>query len=100
GENVAQEYQVSRADQDAFAFRSQQRAAAAGSAGYFSEEIVAVEIADGKSGTRKIDKDEHPRPQTSMEGLARLKPFARDPGTVTAGNTSGINDGAAALLLA
>ena len=100
GENVAQEYQVSRADQDAFAFRSQQRAAAAGSAGYFSEEIVAVEIADGKSGTSRIDKDEHPRPQTSMEGLAKLKPFARDPGTVTAGNASGINDGAAALLLA
>jgi 3-oxoadipyl-CoA thiolase len=100
GENVAQEYQVSRADQDAFSFRSQQRAAAAASAGYFSEEIVAVEIADAKSGTRKIDKDEHPRPQTNMEGLAKLKPFARDPGTVTAGNASGINDGAAALLLA
>jgi 3-oxoadipyl-CoA thiolase len=100
GENVAQEFQVSRADQDAFAFRSQQRAAAAASAGYFSEEIVVVEIADGKSGARKIDKDEHPRPQTSMEGLAKLKPFARDPGTVTAGNASGINDGAAALLLA
>jgi 3-oxoadipyl-CoA thiolase len=100
GENVAQEYQVSRADQDAFSFRSQQRAAAAGSARYFSEEIVAVEIADGKSGTHKIDKDEHPRPQTSMEGLAKLKPFARNPGTVTAGNASGINDGAAALLLA
>jgi 3-oxoadipyl-CoA thiolase len=100
GENVAQEYQVSRADQDAFSFRSQQRAAAAGSARYFSEEIVAMEIADGKSGTHKIDKDEHPRPQTSMEGLAKLKPFARNPGTVTAGNASGINDGAAALLLA
>jgi 3-oxoadipyl-CoA thiolase len=100
GENVAQEYQVSRADQDAFSFRSQQRAAAAASAGYFSEEVVAVEIADGKGGARKIDKDEHPRPQASMEGLAKLKPFARNPGTVTAGNASGINDGAAALLLA
>jgi 3-oxoadipyl-CoA thiolase len=100
GENVAEEYQVSRADQDAFALRSQQRAAAAVSAGYFSEEIVPVEIANGKAGTRKVEQDEHPRPQTTMEGLAKLKPFARNPGTVTAGNASGINDGAAALLLA
>jgi 3-oxoadipyl-CoA thiolase len=100
GENVAEEYQVSRADQDAFALRSQQRAAAAGAAGYFSEEIVAVEIADGKNGMRKVDQDEHPRPQTTMQGLAKLKPFARNPGTVTAGNASGINDGAAALMLA
>jgi len=100
GENVAEEYQVSRADQDAFALRSQERAAAAASAGYFSEEIVPVEIANGKAGTRKVEQDEHPRPQTTMEGLTKLKPFARTPGTVTAGNASGINDGAAALLLA
>ena len=100
GENVAAEYQVTRADQDAFALRSQQRAAAADAAGYFAEEIVAVEVADGKSGMRKVDQDEHPRPQTTMEGLAKLKPFARNPGTVTAGNASGINDGAAALMLA
>jgi 3-oxoadipyl-CoA thiolase len=100
GENVAEEYQVSRADQDAFALRSQQRAAAAGAAGYFSEEIVALEIADGKTGMCKVDQDEHPRPQTTMQGLAKLKPFARNPGTVTAGNASGINDGAAALMLA
>ncbi len=100
GENVAEEYQVARADQDAFALRSQQRAAAAASAGYFSEEIVAVEVADGKTGPRKVEADEHPRPQTTIEGLAKLKPFARNPGTVTAGNASGINDGAAALVLA
>jgi 3-oxoadipyl-CoA thiolase len=100
GENVAEEHQVSRVDQDAFALRSQQRAAAAVSAGYFSEEIVPVEIANGKAGTRNVEQDEHPRPQTTMEGLAKLKPFARNPGTVTAGNASGINDGAAALLLA
>jgi 3-oxoadipyl-CoA thiolase len=100
GENVAEEYQVSRADQDAFALRSQERAAAAASAGYFSDEIVPVEIANGKAGTRKVEQDEHPRPQTTMEGLAKLKPFVRTPGTVTAGNASGINDGAAALLLA
>jgi 3-oxoadipyl-CoA thiolase len=100
GENVAEEYQVSRADQDAFALRSQQRAAAAVSAGYFSEEIVPVEIANGKADTRRVEQDEHPRPQTTMEGLAKLKPFARTSGTVTAGNASGINDGAAALLLA
>jgi 3-oxoadipyl-CoA thiolase len=100
GENVAEEYQVARADQDAFALRSQQRAAAAASAGYFSEEIVPVEVADGKAPPRKVKADEHPRPQTTIEGLAKLKPFARNPGTVTAGNASGINDGAAALVLA
>jgi 3-oxoadipyl-CoA thiolase len=100
GENVAEEYQVARADQDAFALRSQQRAAAAASAGYFSEEIAAVEVADGKAAPRKVKADEHPRPQTTIEGLAKLKPFARNPGTVTAGNASGINDGAAALVLA
>ena len=100
GENVAEEYQVSRADQDAFALRSQQRAAAAMAAGYFADEIVAVEVADGKTGTRIIERDEHPRPQTTLEGLAKLKAFARDGGTVTAGNASGINDGAAAVILA
>ncbi|HEY7245582.1 MAG TPA: 3-oxoadipyl-CoA thiolase [Xanthobacteraceae bacterium] len=99
-ENVAEEYQVSRADQDAFALRSQQRAGNAMAAGYFAEEIVPVETPGGKPGPIVVDKDEHPRPQTTLEGLAKLKPFARSPGTVTAGNASGINDGAAAVILA
>jgi 3-oxoadipyl-CoA thiolase len=100
GENVAEEYQVSRVDQDAFALRSQERAAKAMASGYFAEEIAAVEVAGGKAGPITVDKDEHPRPQTTLEGLAKLKPFARSPGTVTAGNASGINDGAAAVILA
>jgi 3-oxoadipyl-CoA thiolase len=100
GENVAEEYQVARADQDAFALRSQQRAAKAIASGYFAEEIVAVEVPGGKAGPLTVDKDEHPRPETTLEGLAKLKPFARTPGTVTAGNASGVNDGAAAMILA
>jgi 3-oxoadipyl-CoA thiolase len=100
GENVAEEYQISRADQDAFALRSQQRAGKAMASGYFAEEIVAVKVAGGKPGPVTVDTDEHPRPQTTLEGLAKLKPFARSPGTVTAGNASGINDGAAAVILA
>ena len=99
-ENVAEEYQVSRADQDAFAFRSQQRAGKAIAAGYFTEEIVAVEVPGGRAGPVSVDKDEHPRPDTTMDGLAKLKPFVRNPGTITAGNASGVNDGAAAMLLA
>lgn len=100
GENVAEEYQVSRADQDAFAFRSQQRAGKAIASGYFAEEIIAVEVAGGRAGPVTVDKDEHPRPDTTMEGLAKLKPFVRNPGTITAGNASGVNDGAAAMILA
>ncbi len=100
GENVAEEYQVSRADQDAFALRSQQRAGKAIASGYFAEEIVPVEVPGGKAGPVKVDKDEHPRPETTLEGLAKLKPFARNPGSVTAGNASGVNDGAAAMILA
>jgi 3-oxoadipyl-CoA thiolase len=100
GENVAEEYQVSRADQDAFAFRSQQRAGQAIASGYFAEEIVAVEVPGGRAGPVTVDKDEHPRPDTTMEGLAKLKPFVRNPGTITAGNASGVNDGAAAMILA
>jgi 3-oxoadipyl-CoA thiolase len=100
GENVAEEYQVSRADQDAFAFRSQQRAGKAIASGYFAEEIVAVEVPGGRAGPVTVDKDEHPRPDTTMDGLAKLKPFVRNPGTITAGNASGVNDGAAALILA
>jgi 3-oxoadipyl-CoA thiolase len=99
-ENVAEEYQVSRADQDAFALRSQQRAGNAVAGGYFGEEIVPVEAPGGKAGPIVVDKDEHPRPQTTLEALAKLKPYARNPGTVTAGNASGINDGAAAVILA
>jgi 3-oxoadipyl-CoA thiolase len=99
GENVAEEYQVSRADQDAFALRSQQRADKAMAAGYFAEEIVPVEVA-GKGGPVTVEKDEHPRPDTTLEGLGKLKPIVRDGGTITAGNASGINDGAAAVILA
>jgi 3-oxoadipyl-CoA thiolase len=97
-ENVAQDYQVSRADQDAFALRSQQRARAAAAVGYFAQEIVPVEV-KSRAGTVMVDTDEHPRPDTTLEALAKLKPIVRDPGTVTAGNASGINDGAAAMIL-
>src|SRR4051794_33786548 len=100
GENVAEEFQVSRKDQDAFALRSQQRAGKAMASGYFDTEIVPVEVPGGKNGPLVVDRDEHPRPTTSMEDLARLKTPFRNPGTVTAGNASGINDGAAAMILA
>jgi 3-oxoadipyl-CoA thiolase len=100
GENVAEEFQVSRADQDAFAIRSQQRAGAAIASGYFAEEITAVSVPGGKAGPVAVDKDEHPRPETTLEGLTKLKPIVRNPGTVTAGNASGVNDGAAAMILA
>jgi 3-oxoadipyl-CoA thiolase len=99
GENVAEDYQVTRADQDTFALRSQQRAAKAQAAGYFAEESVPVEIA-GRKQTITVDKDEHLRPETTLEQLARLKTPFREPGTVTAGNASGVNDGAAALIVA
>jgi len=100
GENVAEEFQVTRADQDAFALRSQQRAGKAIASGYFAEEIVAVEVPAGKTGPVKVDKDEHPRPETTLEQLAKLKTPFRNPGTVTAGNASGVNDGAAAIIVA
>src|SRR6187402_1023227 len=100
GENVAEEFQVTRADQDAFALRSQQRAGKAIAAGYFAKEIVAVEVPGGKAGPVKVDKDEHPRPETTLEQLAKLKTPFRNPGTVTAGNASGVNDGAAAMIVA
>jgi 3-oxoadipyl-CoA thiolase len=99
-ENVAEDYQVARKDQDAFALRSQQRAAKAQSAGFFTEEIAPVVVPGGKGGPVTVERDEHPRPDTTLEALARLKPFARDPGTITAGNASGVNDGAAAMLIA
>jgi 3-oxoadipyl-CoA thiolase len=99
-ENVAQEFQVARADQDAFALRSQQRAGRAAASGYFAAEIVAVEAPGGKAGPIVIDKDEHMRPDTTAENLAKLRPIVRQGGTITAGNASGVNDGAAALILA
>ncbi len=100
GENVAEEFQITRADQDAFALRSQQRTGKAIASGYFAKEIVAVEIPGRKGETVKVDKDEHPRPDTTLEQLAKLKPFVRNPGTITAGNASGVNDGAAAMIIA
>jgi 3-oxoadipyl-CoA thiolase len=100
GENVAEEFQVARKDQDAYALRSQQRAGQAIAAGYFAEEIVPVEAPGGKSGPIVVDKDEHPRPDTTLEALTKLKTPFRTPGTVTAGNASGVNDGAAAMILA
>ncbi|WP_447588040.1 3-oxoadipyl-CoA thiolase [Aquipseudomonas campi] len=99
GDNVATEYGVSRADQDAFALRSQQRAAAAQQAGYFAEEIVPVVIWS-KKGETVVDTDEHPRADTNAEGLARLKPVNGAGHSVTAGNASGLNDGASAMILA
>src|SRR5882757_6296027 len=97
-ENVAEEMQIARADQDAFALRSQERAGKA--IGFFEAEIAPVEVPGGRAGPVVVAKDEHPRPDTTLEGLAKLKPFARTPGTVTAGNASGVNDGAAALIIA
>ena len=99
-ETVADEFQVSRADQDAFALRSQRRAAAAQAKGTFDEEIVAVEIRDRKGAVTRVAKDEHPRPDTTIEALARLGGIVREGGSVTAGNASGVNDGAAALIVA
>jgi 3-oxoadipyl-CoA thiolase len=99
-ENVAEEFGIPRADQDAFAFRSQMRSATAQAAGFFAEEIVPVPVS-GVPGERSVVvTDEHPRPETTLEGLAKLKTPFRNPGTITAGNASGINDGAAALILA
>jgi 3-oxoadipyl-CoA thiolase len=100
GENVAEQYGISREDQDAFALRSQQRAAKAQADGYFAGEITPVEIKGRKGEVTIVDTDEHPRPETTMEMLAKLKTPFRDPGTVTAGNASGVNDGAAAMIVA
>jgi 3-oxoadipyl-CoA thiolase len=97
-DNVAGDYQVSRADQDAFALRSQQRTAAAQAAGFFAEEIVPVRVAH-KKGETVVEHDEHPR-DTTLEALTKLKPVNGPDKTVTAGNASGVNDGAAALILA
>ena len=101
-ENVAEQYAVSRGDQDAFALRSQQKAAAARNAGRFAAEIAAVEIAQKKGDATRVEHDEFLRPDTTLDALAKLKPAFRTDGkgSVTAGNSSGLNDGAAAILLA
>src|SRR6266446_1267113 len=99
GEIVAEEYRISRQDQDAFALRSQQRAADAIRACRMSEEIVAVPLPGKKGDTSSFAQDEHPRPDTTLEALAKLKPMKPN-GTITAGNASGVNDGACAVLLA
>lgn len=100
GENVALEHQISRADQDGFALRSQQRAAAAQAAGFFAAEIAPITLVDRKGRETIVDSDEHPRPNTTAEELSRLQPIVRANGTVTAGNASGVNDGAAAMVIA
>ncbi|MGH8758694.1 MAG: 3-oxoadipyl-CoA thiolase [Burkholderiales bacterium] len=98
-ENVAQEFKVSRADQDAFGLRSQAKASAAGKNGRLAREIVPVTIPAKKGDPVIVDRDEHPR-ETTLEALAKLKPIVKPQGTVTAGNASGVNDGACALILA
>ena len=99
-ENVADEFHVSRADQDAFALRTQQRWARANAAGFFKHEIFPVSIPQKKGDPKIFDTDEHPRPDTTLEALAKLKPIVKPNGTVTAGNASGVNDGACALIIA
>ena len=99
-ENVAEEFHVDRADQDAFAYRTQQRWARANAAGFFKQEIVAVPVPQKNGDAKIFDTDEHPRPDTTLDALAKLNPIVKPNGTVTAGNASGVNDGACALLLA
>ena len=99
-ENVAEQFNISRADQDLFAFNSQQKTATAQSNGFFNKEIIPVIIPQRKGEPIVIDTDEHPRASTTLEGLNKLKPVVKTEGSVTAGNASGINDGAAALLIA
>jgi acetyl-CoA C-acetyltransferase len=98
-ENLAERYAVTREEQDAFAVQSQRRAVEAWDAGRFADEVVPVDTFDARRRTVTIERDEHPRPGTTLEALARLKPVFRDPGTVTPGNASGICDGAAALVV-
>ncbi len=99
-ENVAEQFNINRADQDQFALLSQQRTAAAQARGFFENEIVPVSIPQRKGEPTVVSADEHPRASTTLEGLTKLKPVVKADGTVTAGNASGINDGAAALLIA
>ncbi|MDC3255064.1 3-oxoadipyl-CoA thiolase [bacterium] len=100
GENVAEESGILREDQDAFAYRSQQRTQAAKERGFFADEIIAITIPQRKGDPIVVRDDEHPRPETTLEGLAKLRPFVKSEGTITAGNASGVNDGACALLVA
>jgi acetyl-CoA acyltransferase len=100
GENVAADYRISREDQDKFALRSQQRTAAAYARGFFDSELIPVEIPQKKAKPLVVARDEHPRPETTLEQLARLPTPFRANGTVTAGNASGVNDGACALIIA
>src|SRR6266700_3320140 len=100
GENVAEEFKVGRADQDAFALRSQQRWAAAQARGFYRGEIIPVSVAGKKGAATLADRDEHPRPEATLEALAKLKGVVKPEGTVTAGNASGVNDGACAMILA
>jgi 3-oxoadipyl-CoA thiolase len=99
-ENVADEYKIARADQDAFALRSQQRWAAAQTRGFYKSEIVPVSVPGKKGAATSVDIDEHPRPDATLEGLAKLKGVVKPEGSVTAGNASGVNDGACAMILA
>jgi acetyl-CoA acyltransferase len=99
-ENVADEFHVSREDQDAFALRSHQRWARANAGGFFKAELIPVSVAQKKVDAKIFDTDEHPRADTTLESLAKLKPIVKAGGTVTAGNASGINDGACAVILA
>ena len=99
-ENVAEEFKVGRADQDAFALRSQQRWAAAQAKGFYRGEIVPVSVPGKKGAITTVDRDEHPRPDATLEALAKLKGVVKPEGTVTAGNASGVNDGACAMILA
>ncbi len=99
-ENVVEEWHISRDDQDAFALRSQRRAEEAVSKGILAEEIVSVTVSAKKGEQVVVERDEQPRPDTTLEGLAKLKPIVKPDGTVTAGNSSGVNDGACALVLA
>ncbi len=98
-ENVAEKYGLSREEQDRFAYESQMKCKAAVEAGRFEDEIIPVEVPQRKGDPLRVERDEHPRPDTTLEKLAKLRPVFRENGTVTAGNASGINDGAAALLL-
>jgi 3-oxoadipyl-CoA thiolase len=100
GENVAELFQISRADQDKFALRSQERTAKAQASGFFDDEIIPVEVPAGRGATVSVAKDEHPRAGTTLEELTKLKPIVRKDGAVTAGNASGVNDGACAIILA
>jgi len=99
-ENVATEFKVARADQDAFALRSQQRWAAAQARGFYRSEVVPVSVPGKKGAATMVDRDEHPRPDATLDGLAKLKGVVKADGTVTAGNASGVNDGACAMILA